>query len=144
MGKKNKKRSKNSKNKRGVVSVKRLVEFKDDMQEYVVMTKMLGDRRIMVKLPDTSEKMAIIPGRFRKRCWMKTGDVLLASYREFQADKLDIVYKYTPEEARQLVNYKEIPSFFLDTDRGSSNAKEGEIGVTFAVEDDIGFSFDDI
>ena len=77
------------------------------------MTKMLGDRRIMVRLPDHTEKMAIIPGRFRKRCWMKAGDVLLASYREFQNDKLDIIYKYTPEEARKLVNYKEIPSFFL-------------------------------
>ena len=140
MGKKNKKRSKNSKNKRGVVTIKRAVEFKDDMQEYVVMTKMLGDRRIMARLPDGTEKMAIIPGRFRKRCWMKPGDVLLASYREFQADKLDIIYKYTPEEARKLVNYQEIPSSFLDTDRGSTS-KEEESGVIFEEE---AVSFDDI
>ena len=142
MGKKNKKRAKNSKNRRGAVSVKRAVEFKDDMQEYVVMTKMLGDRRIMVRLPDTSEKLAIIPGRFRKRCWMKAGDVLLASYREFQENRLDIVHKYTPEEARQLVNYKEIPPFFLDTTTAGS-AKEAETGG-IAFEYDDGFSFEDI
>jgi len=141
---KKKKRGKNSKNKRGNVQTKRAIQFKSEMQEYVLMTKMLGDRRIMVRLPDTSEKLAIIPGRFRKRCWMKAGDVLLASYREFQENKLDIVYKYTPDEARKLVGLAEIPSFFLDTVAGASNVKEAETGITFAVEDDIGFSFDDI
>ena len=141
---KKKKRGKNSKNKKGAVATKRAIEFKDAMQEYVVMTKMLGDRRIMVRLPDATEKLAIIPGRFRKRCWMKAGDVLLASYREFQDNKLDIIHKYTPEEARQLVNFEEIPSFFLDAAGGGiSTVKEGETGITF-VEDDMGFSFDDI
>lgn len=140
---KKKKRGKNSKNKRGAVTTKRAIAFKDDMQEYVVMIKMLGDRRIMVRLPDTSEKLAIIPGRFRKRCWMKAGDVLLASYREFQANKLDIVHKYTPDEARQLVGYKEIPPFFLDATT-AAGAKEVETGIAFEFEDDIGFNFDDI
>jgi translation initiation factor 1A len=139
---KKKKRGKNSKNKRGNVQDKRAIQFKGEMQEYVLMTKMLGDRRIMVKLPDTSEKLAIIPGRFRKRCWMKPGDVLLASYREFQENKLDIVHKYNPDEARRLVGFDEIPSFFLDI--GASGVKEEETGITFAVEDDIEFSFDDI
>ena len=141
---KKKKRGKNSKNKRGSVEIKRAIQFKDDMQEYVLMIKMLGDRRIMVKLPDTSEKMAIIPGRFRKRCWMKAGDILLASYREFQADKLDIVYKYTPDEARKLVKFNEIPPFFLANINETSSAKEDETGITFALEEEAGFIFDDI
>lgn len=141
---KKKKRSKNSKNKRGAVSTKRIIEFKDDMQEYVVMTKMLGDRRIIVKLPDKSEKLAIIPGRFRRRCWMKAGDILLASYREFQDNKLDIIHKYTPEEARQLVGYKEIPPFFLDSTSGATAAQEAESGVVFECKDDMDFNFDDI
>ena len=138
---KKKKRGKNSKNK-GKIAPKRVIQFKDDMQEYVLMTKMLGDRRIMVRLPDTSEKMAIIPGRFRKRCWMKPGDVLLASYREFQANKLDIVHKYTTDEIRKLVGLDEIPSFFLDNVSGSVPAKESEMGIVFDVKD--GFVFDDI
>ncbi len=138
---KKKKRGKNSKNKK-IAGPKRAIEFKDGMQEYVVMTKMLGDRRILVKLPDKSEKLAIIPGRFRKRCWMSTGDILLASYREFQTDKLDIVYKYTPDEARRLVNFNEIPSFFLDMLNGNTEVKEDDTNVFFT--DDTAFDFDDI
>jgi len=141
---KKKKSGRNSKNKKGSSpSAKRTLEFKGDLQEYVVMTKMLGDRRIMVKLPDGSEMLAIIPGRFRKRCWMKAGDVLLASYREFQDNKLDICYKYDTDEARQLARYQEIPSFFLDAANGTAEVTEDDIGVTFGSATDE-FDFDDI
>ena len=127
---KKKKSSKNAKNKKGGSSpTKRQLLYKDDLQEYVIMTKMLGDRRIMVTLPDTSETMAVIPGRFRKRVWMKPGDVLLASYREFQENKLDIIYKYSPDEIRKLVQQSEIPPFFQDM--AMAEAEEDAGGFVF-------------
>ena len=140
---KNKKRGKNAKNKKGASEQKRAIEFKEAMQDYVVMTKMLGDRRILVKLADGSEKMAIIPGRFRKRCWMKVGDVLLASWREFEDTKLDIIHKYNSDEVRHLVNYEEIPSFFLDVGSGATEIVHKDLGITFT-NDDREFSFDEI
>jgi len=113
MPKKNKSR-KNSKN-RDITKSKRELIFKECLQEYVQMTKMLGDRRIIVKLPSGVEKMAIIPGRFRKRCYMRVGDILLASYREFQTEKLDIIHKYNRDEISNLINYGEIPNSFGQT-----------------------------
>ena len=95
--------------------VKRSLIYKDDMEEYAQMIKMLGDRRIMVMLPDKSEILAIIPRRFRKRCWMKVGDVLLVSRRDYQITKLDVIYKYTDEETRSLSIEHEIPEFFLNS-----------------------------
>ena len=65
-------KKKNKKNS-GPVGTKRVLIYKGDMEEYAQMTKMLGDRRIIVMLPDKTETMAIIPGRFRKRCWIKVG-----------------------------------------------------------------------
>lgn len=138
---KKKKRGKNTKNKWS--APKRSLVFKQNMQEYVKMTKMLGDRRIMVLLPDKSEMMAVIPGRFRKRCWMRTGDILLASFREFQDNKLDIIHKYTSEEARKLVCYDEIPSFFLSIGNADTKEEDEKSGISFEIEDD-GFNFDDI
>lgn len=140
-----KKKSKSSRKKKDTNAPKRVLEFKEDMQEYVLMTKMLGDRRINVTLVDGSEKMAIIPGRFRKRCWMKPGDVLLASHREFQGDKLDIIHKYEYDEAKKLVGMGEIPSFFLDAiGSGPSKDHDDESGIVFEAEDNDAFNFDDI
>jgi len=119
-------KKKNKKNS-GPVGTKRVLIYKGDMEEYAQMTKMLGDRRIIVMLPDKTETMAIIPGRFRKRCWIKVGDVLILSRRDFQDAKLDVIYKYNDEETRRLAKENEIPEFFLDAsmpDGGRDNDDE--------------------
>ena len=94
---------------------------------------MLGDRRIMVMLPDKTEVMAIIPGKFRKRCWMKNGDTLIVSRRDFQESKWDVCYKYNEDEVRLLIKKDEIPSFFVDNCNDSSVTNETVI--EFVAED---------
>lgn len=113
--------------KKPVNNEKRSLVYKDDMQEYGIMTKMLGDRRIMVMLVDKTEIMAVIPGRFRKRCWMKAGDTLIVSRREFQESKWDVCYKYNEDEVRVMVRKDELPSFFLDTQTDNSGSIESYI-----------------
>lgn len=121
---------------------KRALLYKDDMQEYAKMTKMLGDRRIMVMLPDKTEVMAIIPGKFRKRCWMKNGDTLIVSRRDFQESKWDVCYKYNEDEVRLLIKKDEIPSFFADNCNDSSVTNETVI--EFLAEDNNITSEDEI
>ena len=121
---------------------KRSLLYKDDMQEYSKMTKMLGDRRIMVMLTDQTEVMAIIPGKFRKKCWMKIGDVLIVSRREFQESKWDVCYKYNEDEVRVLVKKDELPSFFLNTQ--SDNSGSIEAYIEFGTEDNKIEDFDEI
>lgn len=121
---------------------KRALLYKDDMQEYAKMTKMLGDRRIIVMLPDKTEVMAIIPGKFRKRCWMKNGDTLIVSRRDFQESKWDVCYKYNEDEVRLLIKKDEIPSFFADNCNDSSVTNE--MDIEFVVEDNNITSEDEI
>lgn len=125
---------------------KRSLVYKDDMQEYGMMTKMLGGQRIMVMLVDKTEIMAVIPGRFRKRCWMKAGDTLIVSRREFQESKWDVCYKYNEDEVRIMVKKDELPSFFLDrqTDNSGSIESYMEFNGENNLEEDAEFDVDDI
>jgi translation initiation factor 1A len=125
---------------------KRSLVYKDDMQEYGIMTKMLGDRRIMVMLVDKTEIMAIIPGKFRKRCWMKAGDTLIVSRRDFQESKWDVCYKYNEDEVRVMVRKDELPSFFLDTQTDNSGSIESyiEFNGENNLEEDVEVDVDDI
>lgn len=116
-------KKKNNKNNGNNIERRQLL-YKDDMQEYAKMTKMLGDRRIMVMLPDKTEVMAIIPGKFKKRCWMKTGDTLIVSRRDFQESKWDVCYKYNEDEVRVLIRKDEIPPFFADNSSDSDVINE--------------------
>ena len=122
---------------------KRALLYKDDMQEYAKMTKMLGDRRIMVMLPDKTEVMAIIPGKFRKRCWMKINDTLTVSRRDFQESKWDVCYKYNEDEVRLLIKKDEIPSFFADNCNDSSSVTNDTV-IEFIAEDNNNTSEDEI
>ena len=117
---------KKKKSKKGTGEVlKRTLVFKDDMQEYAVITKMLGDRRLTVMLPDQTETLAIIPGRFRKRCWMRVGDIIVVSHRDFQDGKMDVCYKYNDDEVRQLARHFEIPQHFLDANSAHAGQDDG-------------------
>ena len=132
---KNSSKMKNSKNKNKISLDKRELLFPDDTQEYAKIIKLLGDRRITVILDDQTEVLAVIPGKFRKRCWMKIGDIIIVSKREFQESKYDVCYKYNEDEVRILAKNNEIPEFFLDN---ATNTKIDNNILEFQeIEEDI-------
>lgn len=57
--------------------------------------------------------------------WINPGDIILIGLRDFQDAKADVILKYTPDEARNLKTYGELPETLRTNDR-----------VTF-VEDDL-------
>jgi translation initiation factor 1A len=72
----------------------------------------------------------------RKRVWINVGDIVLVSLREFQDSKADIIWKYTPDEARQLKAYGELPA--------NVRPNEAEVGGDESESDGIEFAdFDD-
>lgn len=129
----------------GVAKEKRQLIVAGDMEDYAKILKCLGDRRVNMVLSDTTTIVGQIPGRFRKRVWMAASDVVLISKRAFQVDKVDIVYKYFPDEIRKLHKQGEIPDFFLDAEATGDDCDEG---VTFGEDDSDGsqvkIDFDDI
>ncbi len=97
------------KGKRQNVDAKRELEFKEDEQDYAQITKMLGEGRLQADCFDGSTRICHIRGKFRKRVWMNVGDIILLGLRGFQDEKADVILKYTPDEARLLKAYGEIP-----------------------------------
>ncbi len=64
---------------------------------------------------------------------------MLVGLREFQADKADIIHKYTAEEARNLQSYGELPaSARINVTAVDMELDDGE------EEEDAGFDFDEV
>lgn len=76
----------------------------EEGQVYARVTKMLGDARVLATGTDGRERTCKIAGRMRKREWVRIGDVVLVSLREFEAEgsKADVVFRYSDLEVRQL------------------------------------------
>lgn len=63
-----------------------------------VVEAMLGASRMRVRCQDDKIRTCRIPGRFRKRLWIKEGDVVLVKPWEIQSDQngdIEWLYKHT-------------------------------------------------
>jgi len=68
-----------------------------------VIEQLLGYDRARVRCADGYTRLCRIPGKMRKRVWMRVGDVVLVAPWDFQRDKRgDIVYRYTSTEIQRL------------------------------------------
>jgi len=64
--------------------------------------KMLGANHVTVRCMDGVTRMGRIPGKMRKRIWMRVGDVVIVVPWSFQDSKADIVWRYTHPQVNWL------------------------------------------
>jgi len=140
------------KNKKGGKSYKKMVKSSNpskareltytdgDYQDVVRITKNLGDCRFECD-PFRDQGTTIIGhirGSLRKRVWMKAGDFVIVSFRDFDPNTCDIIHKYTDDEAIQLKSEGFIPS------NVNVQATTFELTEKLNEDEDFDFSFEDI
>ncbi len=68
-----------------------------------VVEMMLGGDRMQVNCNDGKVRKCRIPGRMRKRVWIRTGDLVLIKPWIVQSDeRADIAFRYTPTQTNWL------------------------------------------
>jgi translation initiation factor 1A len=74
-----------------------------------IADQLLGASRIRVMCQDGKSRLGRIPGKLRKRMWIREGDLVVIRPWEFQDDKCDIVHRYTKTESTNLSRRNLIP-----------------------------------
>jgi len=75
---------------------------KEADEMYAVVDQKLGGPHLRVICEDGKERVARIPGKFRRRVWISVGDVLIVKLWEYRKDRCDVVYRYTKTEVEKL------------------------------------------
>lgn len=76
---------------------------KNDGEMFGIIIQMLGYDRVRVRCEDGNIRVGRIPGRMKKRVWMRIGDTVLLAPWDFQTDeKCDVVYRYRGNELEWL------------------------------------------
>ena len=75
-----------------------------------VADQLLGASRIKVLCADGKSRLGRIPGKLKKRMWIREGDLVIIKPWEFQNEKANIVWRYTKTQASYLSRKRMLPS----------------------------------
>lgn len=127
------------------------IEYKEEGEEYAKVMALLGSGRLRVQLPNKLEKLGIIPGRMRKKKMsnlISVDDIILVGIRDYQPDKVDVLYKYNSEQVIILNGKNHLPCHWNSNvqDHGPTDSvSEDECeSVSKPVDDTTGIDFDEI
>ena len=83
----------------------RRVKLPRGNQSLGVLDQRVGGSRMKVRCFDGKTRLCRIPGRLKRRLWVREGDILLIEPWEFGGDeKGDVIYKYRPIQVKILKN----------------------------------------
>jgi translation initiation factor 1A len=74
-----------------------------------IADQLLGASRIRVMCADGKSRLGRIPGKLKKRMWIREGDLLIVRVWEFQDEKCDIRHRYTKTESTYMSRRGVIP-----------------------------------
>ena len=115
-----------------VVLTEAPLELKTDDQSYACITKLLGHGRVYCNVYSVeliggspsfkaNERLGIIRGAMRKKKqWVKNGDIVIVSIRDYQDDKVDILYVYTHDNAKKLMKKNQLPNIDFDENQSEN------------------------
>jgi translation initiation factor 1A len=83
----------------------RRLKMPKDNEVFGIVERMLGASRMEVHCKDDKMRICRIPGKIRRRIWIKAGDVVLVKPWSVQGDeKGDIMWRYTRPQVSRLIN----------------------------------------
>ncbi len=70
-----------------------------------VVEQMLGASRMLVRCKDDKTRICRIPGKIKRRIWIKEGDIVIVKPWSVQGDKKgDVVWRYTKTQVEKLIS----------------------------------------
>ena len=107
---------------------------------FAIADQILGGRRVRAVCEDGESRLARIPGKMRRRQWVREGDLIIVWPWDFQDSKADVKHRYTKTQAMYLSRKGVLPSevdlFGMNTQADDFDDEDGlfassnEEGVT--------------
>merc|ERR1719348_2655975 len=79
---------------------------------------------------DGVKRLCHIRGKLRKKVWIAQSDIVLIGLRDYQDNKADVILKYSPDEARNLKSYGELPPT-LNIEENQTDDGQAEIAFEY-------------
>ena len=99
---------------------------------FALASQILGGRRVTVLCEDGETRLARIPGKMRRRQWVREGDLIIVWPWDFQDSKADVKHRYTKTQAMYLSRKGVLPDDVDMFGMGTSVDEDSEHDDLFA------------
>ena len=96
-------------NNEGEVTLRVSLPYKPKGEMFAVAETFQGGSRLQVICEDGIRRMGRIPGKLRRRMWVRENDLLIVVPWSFQDSKADVKFRYTPTQTANLKRRGKIP-----------------------------------
>ena len=107
------KKKKNKKNKKNIPqpteNIRVTLPYKPKGEMFAVAETFQGGSRLQLICEDGKRRMGRIPGKLRRRMWVRENDLLIVVPWSFQDSKADVRFRYTPTQTSNLKRKGKIP-----------------------------------
>lgn len=67
-----------------------------------IIEQRLGGNKMMVSCLDGKSRNCRVPGRLKRKLWLRPDDIVIIEPWELDADKGDVIFKYRPNQVEWL------------------------------------------
>tara|TARA_X000000368_G_C23025532_1_gene709976 strand:- start:564 stop:1229 length:666 start_codon:yes stop_codon:yes gene_type:complete len=108
---------------------------------FALAEQILGGRRVTILCEDGETRLARIPGKMRRRQWVREGDLIIVWPWDFQDSKADVKHRYTKTQAMYLSRKGVLPDdvdvFGMNVTHDDDDEHDDLFGTVDADDDDL-------
>ena len=108
---------------------------------FALADQILGGRRVSVLCEDGETRLARIPGKMRRRQWVREGDLIIVWPWDFQDSKADVKHRYTKTQSMYLSRKGVLPDdvdvFGMSVTHDDDDEHDDIFGVVDEETDDV-------
>ena len=102
---------------------------------FAIAEQILGGRRLRAICADGEERITRIPGKMRRRQWVREGDLIIIQPWDFQPSKADVKMRYTKTQALYLSRKGVLPEIVDVFGMGGGEELSGDEGGIWDVNE---------
>lgn len=80
------------------------VKLPRDKEVLGILDQRVGASRMLIRCLDGKSRNCRVPGRLRRKLWLREGDVVIVLPWEFDNERGDVLFKYNPSQIAWLRN----------------------------------------